>query len=101
MSVTRVSESQLRTALEELTKWEPDAGTSDAVGAAHVRADILIAHLSGSQRETADAEGIEVQDECEEDLPFAPMWVRRTPEGALVQVCGHAPEHVTKLAPAP
>lgn len=100
MATVRVSQSNLRRAVSDTAGWEPDVATIDVTGAARVRADHLIAYLKDAGLSAMSGE-VELSDECEEDLPYAAMWVRRTSEGAILQVCAHAPEHVTVLVPAP
>ena len=95
MATVFVSEAKLREAFEHAVEHQ---GSQRKLSGVTVRAETLIALLEDSL-EHGGAQ-TEVSDECEEELPYAPMWVRRTPDGTLEQVCGHSPEHVTVLAPA-
>lgn len=48
--------------------------------------------------ESTAADAVVLGDECEEEIPFAEMWIRRTPDGVVVRVCGHVPEHLTIIS---
>ena len=89
--------SKLNTAISEAAEYDFDVLTS-ADGTVTVPVSKILGRLEAA--DTAVADSVAVTAECEVDLPYAPMWLRRTPDGILQYVCEHSPEHVTVIGAA-
>lgn len=97
MEKRSVSQQRLREAVDEFLE-RGDQRARVSVGKS---VSIPVVALLTEVEEATGADTVELVDECEEDIPFAPMWIRRTPDGTVLRVCGHSPEHVTLLSSQP
>lgn len=89
--------SQLSDAISEAEEYDFDVLNS-ADGTVTVPVSRILVWLDTADAAMADS--VAVTAECEVDLPYARMWLRRSPDGILQYVCEHSPEHVTVIGTA-